>query len=159
MTRDDTWFGIRDGADRATVDAVHRGVLRAQRLRIADLTIDLAAGPWPSEVQWAVDDAVERATRTRGFFGRTWVRRARDIDLDLRDERDFEIALALVPYTIGSTGIDHHGRMIWDANDAGTSAAFQLTPSEVGEARAYVDCADGDPTALVPLDRVEDIYN
>lgn len=60
--------------------------------------------------------------------------------------------------TAGSTGLDNRWRMIWSADDTGTSAAFQLTPLEVREARAYVKQVGGDPTALVTLDRRGDIY-
>ena len=77
------WFTIRDGADRATVDATHRAVLQVQRPRLEDVTVDLTSdAPWPEEVQWAVDEADQRAIRTRSFFGRSWTRRAGYIDLN-----------------------------------------------------------------------------
>lgn len=55
--------------------------------------------------------------RDAGVFGRTWVRRDPRVDLDLWHEHDFEIALPLVPYTIGNTGLDNDGRMIRSADD------------------------------------------
>lgn len=67
--------------------------------------------------------------------------------------------MALVPYTIGSTGMDHDQRMIWDANDAGTSAAFQLTAIEADQVRSLIEKGGGDPATLVPLIRDGDVYS
>lgn len=154
------WFTIRDGADPATVDAVHRAVLQIQRPRLEDVTVDLTSdAPWPEEVRWAVDEARQRATRTRSVLGRSWTRRAGYIDLNPADDRDFEIAMALVPYTIGSTGMDQDQRMIWDANDTGTSAAFQLTATEADQVRSLIEKGGGDPATLVPLSRDGDVYS
>lgn len=154
------WFTIRDGANRATVVWVHRAVLQVQRPRLEDVTVDLTSdAPWPEEVQWAVDEAGQRAIRTRSFLGRSWTRRAGYIDLDPADDRDFEIAMALVPYTIGSTGMDQDQRMIWDANDTGRSAAFQLTEAEAEQARSLIGPGGGDPSPLVPLSRDGDVYS
>ena len=47
--------------------------------------------------------------------------------------------------------------LIWDANDTGTSAAFQLTAAEEGAVRRFVEQASGDPSALVPLERQGDV--
>lgn len=154
------WFTIRDGADRATVDVAHRAVLQIQRPRLEDITIDLTPDvPWPEEVRWAVDEAGQRATRTRSFLGRSWTRRTGYIDLHPADDRDFEIAMALVPYTIGSTGMDQDQRMIWDANDTGTSAAFQLTATEAEQVRSLIGAGGGDRSTLVPLGRDGDVYS
>ena len=154
------WFTIRGGTDLATVEAAHRAVLQIQRPRLQDVTVDLTSdAPWPEEVLWAVDEAGQRATRTRSLLGRTWTRRTAYIDLNPANDRDFEIALALVPYTIGSTGLDHNQRMIWDANDAGTSAAFQLTTTEAGQVRSLIEEDGGDPANVVPLSRDGDVYS
>ncbi|WP_353952210.1 hypothetical protein V6K52_01840 [Knoellia sp. S7-12] len=140
--------------------ATHRGVLKVQRPRLADLTIDLTSdAPWPADVQWAVDEGRQRATRTRTFLGRSWTRQADSIDLNPADAHEFEIAMALVPYTIGSTGIDHEQRMVWDANDTGTSATFQLSASEEEQVRTFVEQSGCDPAALVPFGRDGDIYS
>lgn len=85
----------------------------------------------------AVEAGVERTTRTRTLFGRTWVRRAQCVNLDLRDELDFEIALALVPDTTESAGLDNYGRMIWPAGDTEASAAFQRMST--GQSSVTVD--------------------
>ena len=106
-----------------------------------------------------MDEAGQRATRTRSLLGRSWTKRASYIDLDPADDRDFEIVLALVPYTIGSTGLDHEQRMIWDANDTGTSAAFQLTAAEADRVRSLIEGSGGDPETLVPLSRNGDVYS
>jgi hypothetical protein len=135
-------------------------VLPSQRPRLEEVTIDLTSdAPWPDEVRWAVDEAGQRAARTRSLFGKSRTRRAAHIDLDPADNRDFEIASALVPYTIGSTGLDHQQRMIWDANDAGTSAAFQLTANEADRVRALIEENGGDRETLMPLSRVGDAYS
>ena len=106
-----------------------------------------------------MEEAGQRATRTRSLLGRSWTRRAAYIDLDPADALDFEIALALVPYTIGSTGLDHNQQMIWDANDTGTSSAFQLTTTEADRVRSLIEEHGGDPASLVPLSRDGDVYS
>jgi len=67
--------------------------------------------------------------------------------------------MALVPYTIGSTGMDQDQRMIWDANDTGTSAAFQLTATEAEQVRSLIGAGGGDRSTLVPLGRDGDVYS
>jgi hypothetical protein len=154
------WFTIRDGTDRATVDAAHRAVLQIRRPRIEDGTVDLNSDArWPEHVRWAVGEAGQREMRTRSFLGRSWTRRTASIDLDPADDRDFEIAMALVPYTIGSTGIDHEQRIIWDTNDTGTSAAFQLTAAEAAQVRSLIGEEGADPATLVSLSRDGDVYS
>ncbi len=67
--------------------------------------------------------------------------------------------MALVPYTIGSMGMDQDQRMIWDANDTGTSVAFQLTATEADQVRSLIGASGGDPSSLVLLSRDGDVYN
>lgn len=73
------------------------------------------------------------------------------VALDLADDEDFGLALAIAPYTIGGTGLSR-GALIWDGNDTGTSATFDLTPGEQAEVLRYVAAHGGDVRALVPFD-------
>ncbi|MGN6637252.1 MAG: hypothetical protein ACTHJ6_17565, partial [Oryzihumus sp.] len=52
------------------------------------------------------------------------------VELDPRDDRDFDLAVAVAPYKISGTGLDGLDRMIYDGNDTGTSAWFALTEEE-----------------------------
>ena len=67
--------------------------------------------------------------------------------------------MALVPYTIWSTGIDREQRMVWDANDTATSATFQVSASGEERLRTLVEQSGCDPAALVPFGPDGEIYS
>ena len=52
------------------------------------------------------------------------------IDVDMRKDDDFQLAVALVLDTIDGTGIADDNRIIYRATDTGTSACFELTDDE-----------------------------
>jgi hypothetical protein len=115
------WFTMSDDAARATVEAAIRGALVAQRDRLASVYVDMVSDhDWPADVHATVRLAERRlaANRHGGV----------SLTLDPRVDEDFDILLALAPFSIGCTGTSSHGEFIWDANDTGTSAAFALTP-------------------------------
>lgn len=166
------WFTVGDGATPTAIAAVYRGALAAQRPRIEDFSVDvLSDGPWPSEVLWAVAElearlqerrtpsalellGAHRNVRVRPWFLR-WLPRDRGptVDLMLADDHDFDLAMAIAPFTIGGTGISDSQTIIWDGNDTGTSGAFQLTEDEVDEVRRFLALAGVNESALVPLPR------
>lgn len=139
-----TWFVVADEVPQEVVDAAIRAALVAQRERLGVIQIDICSDDeWPAEVLGAVA-AAERRLRAKGS-------RSITLDLDPRSDDDFDIAVALAPVTVGGTGLGAEGRYIWDANDTGTSAAFDLTPAEERQVRAAVAAAGGAPEHLTTL--------
>ncbi len=144
-------FTLKAGADGATVVAAYRGSLTAQRHRLAHLDVDVVSdGPWPRDVQWAVEAARDRMEQRRRL---RWLPSAARVTFraDVHDDDDFAIAVALAPYTIGGTGLSERGRIIWSGNDTGTSAVFRLTETEVVEVRSAISAGGGVATDLIAL--------
>ncbi|MFJ3404172.1 DUF1990 family protein [Promicromonospora sp. NPDC090134] len=142
---DDTrWFGVDDGAPRATVEVAIRSALIAQRHRMAGLQVDIASDDdWPTDVLTTVQLAERRlATNHRNDISLT---------LDPHIDQDLEIALALAPFSICCTGTGPDGKPVWDANDTGTSAAFALSSAEELVVRSAISGAGGNPDDLVGL--------
>ncbi|MGW2094274.1 DUF1990 family protein [Promicromonospora sukumoe] len=138
------WFVVTDDAPRATIEVAIRSALTVQRDRLARLEVDIVSdADWPAEVS----SAVERAERRLAASPRNDV----SLALDPRVDEDFEIAVALAPFSIGCTGTNAHGELIWDANDTGTSAAFALTPAEEDAVRLAINGAGGNADQLVSL--------
>ncbi|MFF2451001.1 DUF1990 family protein [Isoptericola sp. NPDC058082] len=73
------------------------------------------------------------------------------MSLDPHVDEDLGLALALAPFSIGCSALDDGGRLLWDANDTGTSASFRLTPAEEEVVRSAVLCAGADPGDLILL--------
>ena len=128
-----TSFTIAQDAPPATVAAIYRATVRAQRDRLDVLSIDVQSDhSWPTDVLWAVHELENRLTQLRKR-PRPWLLRwlprpeQRTINLDPSSERDFELALAIAPPTIGGTGISD-GNIIWSGNDTGGS---QGTPGRM----------------------------
>ncbi|MFD7310994.1 DUF1990 family protein [Promicromonospora sp. NPDC059942] len=138
------WLGVTDDAARTTVEAAIRSALTAQRDRLARLQVDVASdADWPADLRTTVQLAEGRlAANPRSDISLT---------LDPRDDEDFEIALALAPFSIGCTGIGTGGKPIWEADDTGTSAAFTLTAAEEHAVRTAITDAGGNPDDLVGL--------
>ncbi|WP_425957068.1 DUF1990 family protein [Xylanimonas sp. McL0601] len=137
-------FTIADDPPRPAVDAAIRAALRSQRTRLECVQVDvLSDDAWPEELNSVVEVAQARLRAGR----------ARDITLDLdpRDDTDFDIALALGPYTIGGTGLSTSGHIVWSSNDTGSSAGFELTPAEEEDVRAAITAAGGAAEHLVTL--------
>jgi len=132
-------------ADGSTRVAAIRAALITLRPQLARLDIDVISDdPWPGAVEWAVDAARQRIGRRR--------LRSRDtFRPDPRDDDDFAIAVALAPYTIGGTGLTARGRIVWSADDTGTSAAFVLSDVSAAAVRTAISDDGGDPSMLIPL--------
>jgi uncharacterized protein (UPF0548 family) len=141
------WFTVSDDATRTTAEATIRAALVAQRHRLHRLYVDVISdSDWPADVHTVVQLAEDRLSANP--------RDGISLTLDPRVDEDFEIALALAPFSIGCEGIGLNGTFIWDANDTGTSTAFALTPTEELAVRAAITGAGGstgDLTGLVDL--------
>lgn len=70
--------------------------------------------------------------------------------LDPRRDEDFELALALGPYTICGNGYADGSDLLWTANDTGTSVLFKLTADELVSVQEFVAAVGGNPRALIP---------
>ncbi|GHH66272.1 hypothetical protein GCM10017772_05920 [Promicromonospora soli] len=138
------WFVVSDDAARATVEAAIRGALAAQRSRLASVYVDMVSDhDWPAGARATVRLAERRSAANRhGGVSLT---------LDPRVDEDFDIVLALAPFSIGCTGTSSQGELIWDANDTGTSAAFALTPAEERAVRSAISRAGGAADDLMRL--------
>jgi hypothetical protein len=150
------WFTVADGADPATVAAAYRGALTAVSPRMVRLEVELVSDePWPDEVAWAVRAGLELIKGRRRPRRCWWPVETSStlLRLDPRDGDQVAVAAALAPYTIGGTGIEGRGRILWSVNDTGTSAAFRLTEDELTQVRAGVAAGGGDPRILVSLER------
>lgn len=141
---DARWFVVSDDAARSTVEATVRGALLAQRGRLARVYVDVGSDDeWPTEVHASVRAAERRlATNRHGDDSLT---------LDPRVDEDFDIALALAPFSIGCSGVSSRGELVWDVSDTGTSAAFTLTPAEVTAVRSAIARSGGRADDLVTL--------
>lgn len=138
------WFCVDDDVTRASAKAAIRSALVAQRDRLAEVHVDiLSERDWPTEVRGTVQLAERRLAANR--------RRSTSLTLDPRIDEDFDIALALAPFSIDCDGFSGDCKLIWDANDTGTSAAFALTPAEELAVRAAIVGAGGGAEDLMLL--------
>ncbi|MFJ1512172.1 hypothetical protein [Cellulosimicrobium funkei] len=73
------------------------------------------------------------------------------LELDPRDDRELDLALAVAPFTICGSGFDEDGTLLWDVNDTGTSVTFLLLPEELDAVRSHVVRSGGRPEDVVVL--------
>jgi hypothetical protein len=66
---------------------------------------------------------------------------------------EFDDALAVIPYTIGSTGLTGDAHMAYSADDTGTSLYVQLTITEYDAAQQFIRERGEDPEMLVEFGR------
>jgi hypothetical protein len=104
---------------RDVLAAAHREALLVLRPRLATVEIDPTSPPWPPEASRQVQGLYWLAERQgrwpppRRPLARTGV------DLDPRDDTEFEIVIALSPHTLLADGYDRAGRNIYSAADQG----------------------------------------
>ncbi|MCA1981649.1 DNA/RNA non-specific endonuclease [Nocardioides nematodiphilus] len=138
-------YTVAEGADDTTRVAAIRAALTALASHLGHLAIDVVSDqPWPGEVTWAVDAARER-------IGNRRFRSPDTFRADPRDDESVAVAVALAPYTIGGSGLDVRGHLIWSADDTGTSAAFRLSEAQAEAVRAAISDDGGDPSMLIPI--------
>ncbi|SDF38263.1 hypothetical protein SAMN04487781_1297 [Cellulosimicrobium cellulans] len=146
-------YTIADGAASSTVAAACRGALLAVRHRVARLQVDVYSDdPWPPEAAEAVQSLDELRRAGRGRLARRfgW-EPSISLELDPRDDRELDLALAVAPFTICGSGFDEDGTLLWDVNDTGTSVTFLLLPEELDAVRSHVVRSGGRPEDVVVL--------
>jgi hypothetical protein len=122
------------------------------RSRLAGFWIDLISDrAWPPDVQWAVEELTPRRPLRTSIL--PWVRYQPSItiDLDLGKDDDFQLAMALVPYTIDVTGIADDNRIIYSGNDTGWSSYFELTEEEHQKAVQFMTAAGVSADWFIPF--------
>jgi len=147
-----TAYNVASDAPPSAVAAVFRGALTAVRSRLAGFWIDLISDrAWPPEVQWAVEALTPRRPSRTSILPWVKYRPSITIDLDLRKDEDFQLAMALVPYTIDGTGIADDNRIIYNGNDTGWSSYFELTEEEHQTAVRFMTAAGVSADWLIPF--------
>ncbi|MEU0404811.1 hypothetical protein ABZ318_32275 [Streptomyces sp. NPDC006197] len=137
------------GLSPADVALLHREALRVLRPGIDAVHLDAYSDDaWPPAVLSSYErvmslarEAVARGTRSR-----------RDdlgmgIDIDVRDDAQFELLLDLAPYTINAEGW-RGDQMVFSASDSGTSLWMAVTPGQEAELRSRLEVHGIPPTAL-----------
>jgi hypothetical protein len=145
-------YTVDSDAPAGAVAAAYRGALTAMRSRITDFSLDLISDrTWPADVEWAVEALTPRRPPRTSIL--PWVKRepSINIDLDLRKDEDFQLAVALAPYTINGDGRADDNRIIYSGNDTGTSAYFELTETEHQTTVQFMTEAGASPDWLIPF--------
>lgn len=145
-------YSLASDAPKNAVAAGYRGAHTAMRGRITDFSLDLVSDKlWPPDVQWAVENLTPRRPPRASILPWIKYQPSITIDLDLRKDDDFQLAVALVPYTIDGTGIADDNRIIYSATDTGTSAYFELTDDEHQTTEQFMTAAGVNANWLIPF--------
>ena len=120
-----------DGVRSADVVSVHREALQVLRSGIDAAHIDAYSDDfWPPEVLDSYERAlslareeVVRGTRSRRSDP------GMGIDIDVRDDGQFEVLSDLAPYTIHAEGW-REGRLVFSASDSGTALWIEVTQEQ-----------------------------
>ncbi|MEV4440216.1 hypothetical protein AB0K09_14540 [Streptomyces sp. NPDC049577] len=129
--------------------AVHREALRVRRPDIDAALVDAYSDDeWPPSVLRSYERALALAAQEAANGTRS--RRAdpgMGIDIDVRDDEQFEVLSDLAPYTIGAEG-RREGRLVFSAGDSGTSLWISVTREQEAELRSRLEARGVPPTAL-----------
>lgn len=145
-------YSVAAEAPPEAVAAAYRGALSSVRSKLAGFCLDLVSDEaWPADVQWAVEALSPRRPQWGSIL--PWVQQERSvtIDLDLREDGDFQLAVALAPYTVNGRGFADDNRTIYSGNDTGTSAYFELTEEERESTVQYMTEEGVGADWLIPL--------
>ncbi|MGA5550560.1 hypothetical protein [Streptomyces pseudogriseolus] len=137
------------GLSPADVALVHREALRVLRPGIDAAQLDAYSDdPWPPAVLRSRDrvlslarEAVAAGTRARGADT------GMGIDIDVRDDVQFELMLDLVPHTINAEGW-REDRLVFSASDSGTSLWMAVTQEQEAELLSRLEALGIPPTGL-----------
>ncbi|MER6116433.1 hypothetical protein [Streptomyces sp. NPDC001743] len=121
---------LRDGLEAADVVRAHREALRVLRESIESAQVDAYSDiAWPREVAPAYEQvlsmAAEVAQGVRPAKGDPGI----GIDVDVRDDTQFDVLLALAPYTIHAEAW-RQSREIFSAGDTGTALWIAVTSEQ-----------------------------
>ncbi|MFF9854392.1 hypothetical protein [Streptomyces litmocidini] len=137
------------GLSPADVALVHREALRVLRPGIDAAQLDAYSdAPWPPAVLRSHDRVLSLAREAVAAGARS----RRDdtgmgIDIDVRDDAQFELMLDLVPHTINAEGW-REGRAVFSASDSGTSLWMAVTQEQEAELLSRLDALGIPSTAL-----------
>jgi hypothetical protein len=149
--------GVRElvlvaGVRPADVVRVHRAALDVLRPDIDAAHIDAYSGDfWPPEVLPSYERALllareevargERSKRADPGMG---------IDIDVRDDDQFQVLSDLAPYTIHAEG-SHDGRLVFSASDTGTALWVEVTQAQEAALRLRLSRLGISPDVLAVL--------
>ncbi|MFD7703355.1 hypothetical protein [Streptomyces caelestis] len=140
---------LADGLSPADVVLVHREALRVLRSSIDTAHVDAHSDDaWPPEARNAYERALALARRETANGVRS--RRAdpgTGIEIDVRDDAQFELLLDLAPYTINAEGWQGE-RLVFSASDSGTALWIAVTDEQAAQLLARLDASGIPPTAL-----------
>jgi len=145
-------YSVAGEAPPEAVAAAYRGALSSVRSKLAGFRLDLVSDEaWPPDVQWAVEALSPRRPPWNSIT--PWVGQGRSItiDLDLREDGDFQLAVALAPYTARSQGLADDNRIIYSGKGTDTSAYFELTEGERESTVQYMAEEGVSADWLIPL--------
>lgn len=131
---------LRGGLDAADVVSAHREAIRVLRESIETAHLDAYSDDaWPQEVV----PTYERALLMAKNAVADGVGSAKDdlgmgIDIDVRDDVQFDVLLTLAPYTI-HTEAWRQGRLIFSAGDTGTALWIAVTSQQEARLMSRLD--------------------
>lgn len=138
-----------DGLSPADVVLAHREALRVLRSDIDTAHLDAYSDDaWPPAVLHSYERALSLAREAVAEGTRS--RRAdpgMGIDIDVRDDAQFELLLNLAPYTINAEG-RRGDRLVFSASDSGTSLRIAVTQDQAAELLSRLDALGIPPTVL-----------
>ncbi|MFE3944869.1 hypothetical protein ACFXPV_23850 [Streptomyces sp. NPDC059118] len=131
---------LRHGQEAADVVRVHREALRILRDSIETAHVDAYSdSTWPREVAPAYEQVLSMAANEMA----EGVRSAKGdpgmgVDLDVRDDTQFDALRALDPYTNDAEAW-RQGREIFSASDTGTALWIAVTSEQEARLRSRLD--------------------
>ncbi|MEU1698147.1 hypothetical protein ACPC36_30935 [Streptomyces pseudogriseolus] len=138
-----------DGLSPADVVLVHREALRVLRSGIDTAHFDAYSDDaWPPAVLHSYERALTLARQEVADGIRS--RRAdpgTGIEIDVRDDAQFELLLDLAPHTINAEGW-RGDRLVFSASDSGTALWIAVTDEQAAELLARLDALGIPSTAL-----------
>ncbi|NYH93290.1 hypothetical protein [Actinopolymorpha rutila] len=134
-------FVLDDDADEVAVIAAHEEGLRVLRGALRRVWVDVITDlPWPAQVQGAVRALGQLAERRH--CGQV------DIEVDVDDDEQFELVVAVSPFTIGVEGRSETDEEIYSASDNGRGLWLALTPAEEADFRRRLTERGAEPNAV-----------
>lgn len=145
---------LRDGLEAADVVRAHHEALRVLRDDIESAHVDAYSdAAWPREAVPAYEHALAMA-RSEVVEG---VRSERDdpgmgIDVDVRDDTQFDVLLTLAPFTIHAEAW-RRGRQVFGAGDTGTALWVSVTARQEARLVSRLDAPGASSPAFTARPR------